>query len=168
MFRDGYFNGYFDEGEQTVDAGTAGALCENCTESGAPTDSSFYFIDEDTDFSGQTIAAFPKYSWNLMADLRLPITSSIMFVSQAQADFMDEKQSQLSSTDAFNQLRDDARTLVSARVGIEMGPWSIFAWADNLFNVEYISWTGENGYIGVLEQDYGLPRRMGIRTAYKF
>ena len=168
VFRDGYFNGYFDEGEQTVDAGTAGALCENCTETGTPADSSFYFIDEDTDFSGQTIAAFPKYSWNLMADLRLPISSSIMFVSQVQADFMDEKQSQLSSTDAFNQLRDDARTLVSARVGIEMGPWSIFAWADNLFNVEYISWTGENGYIGVLEQDYGLPRRMGIRTAYKF
>ena len=32
----------------------------------------------------------------------------MMFVSQLQADYTDEKQSQLSSTDEYNELRDDA------------------------------------------------------------
>jgi len=126
------------------------------------------FVDMDSDFSGITISSFPKYTWNFLADFRLPVSSNVMFVSQLQADFIDEKQSQLSSRDEFNQLRDDARTLVDARVGFEMGPWSIFAWVKNMLNVEYINWTGQNGYIGVLEQDYGLPRRFGLRTSYRF
>ena len=92
----------------------------------------------------------------------------MMLVAQIQADFIDEKQSQLSSTDAFNLLRDDARTLVDARIGFETRSWNVYAWVQNMFNVEYISWTGENGYIGVLERDYGLPTRLGLRASYRF
>ena len=157
VFRDNYFNGYWNEGEEYTDVNGNGQY-----------DDEEPFVDMDSDFSGNTISAFPKYTWNFLADFRLPVSSNIMFVSQLQADFIDEKQSQLSSRDEFNQLRDDARTLVDARVGFEMGPWSIFAWMQNMMDVEYISWTGQNGYIGVLEQDYGLPRRFGLRTSYSF
>jgi len=157
VFRDNYFNGYWNEGEEYTDVNGNGQY-----------DDEEPFVDMDSDFSGNTISAFPKYTWNFLADFRLPVSNNIMFVSQLQADFIDEKQSQLSSSDEFNQLRDDARTLVDARVGFEMGPWSIFAWVQNMMDVEYISWTGQNGYIGVLEQDYGLPRRFGLRTSYRF
>jgi iron complex outermembrane receptor protein len=157
VFRDNYFNGYWNEGEEYTDVNGNGQY-----------DDEEPFVDMDSDFSGNTISSFPKYTWNILADFRLPVSSNIMFVSQLQADFIDEKQSQLSSRDEFNQLRDDARTLVDARVGFEMGPWSIFAWVQNMMDVEYISWTGQNGYIGVLEQDYGLPRRFGLRTFYRF
>jgi iron complex outermembrane receptor protein len=157
VFRDNYFNGYWNEGEEYTDVNGNGQY-----------DDEEPFVDMDSDFSGITISSFPKYTWNFLADFRLPVSSNVMFVSQLQADFIDEKQSQLSSRDEFNQLRDDARTLVDARVGFEMGPWSIFAWVKNMLNVEYINWTGQNGYIGVLEQDYGLPRRFGLRTSYRF
>ena len=157
VFRDNYFNGYWNEGEEYTDVNGNGQY-----------DDEEPFVDMDSDFSGNTISSFPKYTWNILADFRFAVSSNIMFVSQLQADFIDEKQSQLSSRDEFNQLRDDARTLVDARVGFEMGPWSIFAWVQNMMDVEYISWTGQNGYIGVLEQDYGLPRRFGLRTFYRF
>ena len=156
-FRDAYFNGYWDEGEDYVDANNNGQY-----------DDGEEWTDMDNDFSGNTISAFPELSWNFLADFRFPINNKMMFVSQLQADFVDEKQSQLSSTSAYNELRDDARTLVDARIGFEIGSWSVFAWVQNMFDVEYISWTGQNGYIGVLEQDFGLPRRLGLRASYRF
>ena len=156
-FRDAYFNGYWNEGEDYVDANNNGQY-----------DDGEEWTDMDNDFSGNTISAFPELSWNFLADFRFPINNKLMFVSQLQADFMDEKQSQLSSTNAYNELRDDARTLVDARIGFEIGSWSVFAWVQNMFDVEYISWTGQNGYIGVLEQDFGLPRRLGLRASYRF
>ena len=156
-FRDAYFNGYWNEGEDYIDANNNGQY-----------DDGEEWTDMDNDFSGQTISAFPELSWNFLADFRFPINNKMMFVSQIQADFVDEKQSQLSSTNAYNELRDDARTLVDARIGFEIGSWSVFAWVQNMFDVEYISWTGQNGYIGVLEQDFGLPRRLGLRASYGF
>ena len=156
-FRDAYFNGYWDEGEDYVDANNNGQY-----------DDGEEWTDMDNDFSGNTISAFPELSWNFLADFRFPINNKMMFVSQLQADFVDEKQSQLSSTSAYNELRDDARTLVDARIGFEIGSWSVFAWVQNMFDVEYISWTGQNGYIGVLEQNFGLPRRLGLRASYRF
>ena len=65
---------------------------------------------------------------NFLADFRLPISNKMLLVTQLQADFMDEKQSQLSSTDEYNELRDDARTLVDARVGLEIGSWNVYFW----------------------------------------
>ena len=156
-FRDSYFNGYWDEGEDYVDANNNGQY-----------DDGEDWTDMDNDFSGRTIAEFPKLTWNFLADFRFPINNKMMFVSQLQADYTDEKQSQLSSTDEYNDLRDDARTLVDARIGFETGSWSAYAWVQNMFNVEYVSWTGQNSYIGVLERDYGLPTRMGLRVSYKF
>tara|TARA_B110000438_G_scaffold300989_1_gene354717 strand:- start:5282 stop:7900 length:2619 start_codon:yes stop_codon:yes gene_type:complete len=156
-FRDSFFNGYWNEGEDFVDANNNGQYDDGET-----------WTDMDNDFSGETISAFPEYTWNFLADFRFPLNNKMMFVSQLQVDFMDEKQSQLSSTNEFNELRDDARTLIDARVGVEIGPWSVFAWVQNIFDIEYISWTGQNSYIGVLEQDYGLPRRLGLRASYRF
>ena len=156
-FRDAYFNGYWNEGEDYVDTNNNGQY-----------DDGEEWTDMDNDFSGETISEFPKLTWNFLADFRLPISNKMMLVAQIQADFIDEKQSQLSSTDAFNLLRDDARTLVDARIGFETRSWNVYAWVQNMFNVEYISWTGENGYIGVLEQDYGLPTRLGLRASYRF
>ncbi len=156
-FRDSFFNGYWNEGEDYIDANNNGQY-----------DDEEEWTDMDNDFSGETISAFPRYTMNFLADFRFPISNKMLLVTQLQADFMDEKQSQLSSTDEYNELRDDARTLVDARVGLEIGSWNVYFWIQNMFNVEYISWTGQNSYIGVLERDYGLPRRLGLRASYRF
>ena len=156
-FRDSFFNGYWNEGEDYIDANNNGQY-----------DDEEEWTDMDNDFSGQTISAFPSYTINFLTDFRFPISNKMMLVAQLQADFIDEKQSQLSSTDQYNVLRDDARTLVDARIGFEIGSWNVYFWVQNMFNVEYISWTGQNSYIGVLERDYGLPRRLGLRASYRF
>ena len=156
-FRDSFFNGEWNEGEDYIDANNNGQY-----------DDEEEWTDMDNDFSGQAISAFPRYTMNFLADFRFPISNKMMLVTQLQADFIDEKQSQLSSTDQYNDLRDDARTLVDARIGFEIGSWNVYFWVQNMFNVEYISWTGQNSYIGVLERDYGLPRRLGLRASYRF
>lgn len=156
-FHDGYFNGYWDEGESFTDENGNGIWDE-----GEPLD------DMDNDYSGEHISTFPKQSWSLMVDFRKPINSKIMFVSQIRSDFIDEKLSQLSTDKDANLLRDDARTLVNGHFGIETESWGLFVWGENLLNKEYIVEQGINGYLGFVEQLWGQPRLLGIRATYKF
>ncbi len=156
-FHDGYFNGYWDEGESFTDENGNGVWDE-----GEPLD------DMDNDFSGEHISTFPKQSWSLMVDFRKAINSKIMFVSQIRSDFIDEKLSQLSTDKDANLLRDDARTLVNGHFGFETESAGLFVWGENLLNKEYIVAQGINGYLGFIEQLWGQPRMLGIRATYKF
>jgi hypothetical protein len=103
-----------------------------------------------------------------MADFRMPINSKMMFVTQLRSDYIDEKLSQLSTDKDANLLRDDARTLVNGHFGIETESWGVFAWGENLMDTEYIIKQGVNGYLGFIEQLWGQPRLLGIRTTFKF
>ena len=156
-FHDGYFNGYWDEGEDYTDENENGQY-----------DAGERFTDEDNDFSGQHISLYPKESWNLMADFRLPFSEGEIFVVQIRGDFLDEKLAQLSTDKDLNLLRDDARTLVDGHFGVESERWGIFAWVENLLNVKYIVNQGANGYLGFIEQLWGQPRLVGLRFTYKF
>jgi len=156
-FHDGYFNGYWDEGESFTDENGNGVW-----DDGEPLD------DMDNDYSGNHISTFPKQSWSLMADFRMPINSKIMFVTQLRSDYIDEKLSQLSTDKDANLLRDDARTLFNGHFGIESESWGVFAWGENLMNTEYIVRQEVNGYLGFIEQLWGQPRLLGIRTTFKF
>ena len=156
-FHDGYFNGYWNEGEEYTDANGNGEY-----------DDDEEFIDMDNDYSGEHISTFPKQSWSLMADFRMPINSKMMFVTQLRSDYIDEKLSQLSTDKDANLLRDDARTLVNGHFGIETESWGVFAWGENLMDTEYIIKQGVNGYLGFIEQLWGQPRLLGIRTTFKF
>ncbi len=156
-FHDGYFNGYWDEGEDYTDENENGQY-----------DAGERFTDEDNDFSGQHISLYPKESWNLMADFRLPFSEGEIFVVQIRGDFLDEKLAQLSTDKDLNLLRDDARTLVDGHFGVESERWGIFAWVENLLNVKYIVNQSANGYLGFIEQLWGQPRLVGLRFTYKF
>ena len=155
-FHDGYFNGYWDAGEEYTDGN-----------GNSQYDEGEDFIDEDEDFSGKHISTYPKQSWSLIADFRMPVTSKIMFISQVRSDFIDEKLAQLSTDKDANLLRDDARTLVNGHLGIETESWGVFAWGENLLNTEYILGQGVNGYLGFIEQVWGQPRLFGLRFTYK-
>ncbi|MBC8395398.1 MAG: TonB-dependent receptor [Candidatus Marinimicrobia bacterium] len=156
-FHDGYFNGYWDEGETFTDENGNGVW-----DDGEPLD------DLDNDYSGNHISTFPKQSWSLMADFRMPINSKIMFVTQLRSDYIDEKLSQLSTDKDANLLRDDARTLVNGHLGVESESWGVYMWGENLMDTEYIVQQGVNGYLGFIEQLWGQPRLLGIRTTFKF
>jgi outer membrane receptor protein involved in Fe transport len=155
-FHDGYFNGYWNEGESYTDSNGNGNY-----------DTGEDFTDLDNDFSGNHISTYPKQSWSLMADFRLPINSKKMFVSQLRSDYIDEKLSQLTTDKDANLLRDDARTLVNGHFGIEQESWGLYVWGENLLNKEYIISQGTNGYLGFVEQLWGQPRLLGIRFSYK-
>ena len=155
-FHDGYFNGYWDSGGEFTDGN-----------GNSQYDEGEDFIDEDEDFSGKHISTYPKQSWSLIADFRMPATSKIMFISQVRSDFLDEKLAQLSTDKDANLLRDDARTLVNGHLGIETESWGVFAWGENLLNTEYILGQGVNGYLGFIEQVWGQPRLFGLRFTYK-
>ncbi len=155
-FHDGYFNGYWNEGESYTDSNGNGNY-----------DTGEDFTDLDNDFSGNHISTYPKQSWSLMADFRLPINSKKMFVSQLRSDYIGEKLSQLTTDKDANLLRDDARTLVNGHFGIEQESWGLYVWGENLLNKEYIISQGTNGYLGFVEQLWGQPRLLGIRFSYK-
>ncbi|GIS73185.1 MAG: hypothetical protein CM1200mP10_27620 [Candidatus Neomarinimicrobiota bacterium] len=123
----------------------------------------------DSDFSGNTISAFPKYTWNFLADFRLPSENNIMFVSQLQADFIDEKQSQLSSSDEFNQLRDDARTLVEHALVSKLVHGAYLPGCKKIYGCGIYQLDRSKRVYWRVEQDYGLPRRFGLEllTAFK-
>ena len=156
-FHDGYYNGYWDKGENYTDANGNGQY-----------DDGEDFVDADNNYSGQEISLYPKQSWSFMADFRIPINSKMLFVIQLRSDFIDEKLAQLSTDKDANLLRDDARTLVNGHIGIQSDTWGIFAWGDNLLNNEYILEQGVNGYLGFIEQTWGQPRLMGLRVTYNF
>ena len=155
-FHDGYFNGDWDEGESFTDENGNGEY-----------DSDEAFIDEDTNFSGVHISMYPKRTWSIVADFRVPINANMMFVSQLRSNFLDEKLSQLTTDKDANLLRDDARTLVNGHIGIAGEKWDISFWGENLFNTEYIVEQGINGYMGFIEQLWGQPRLLGIRISHR-
>lgn len=155
-FRDGYFNGYWNDGEEFSDANGNGVY-----------DDGEDFVDIDNNYSGNHISTFPKQSWSLSADFRKPINNKIMFVTQIRSDFIDEKLAQLSTDKDANLLRDDARTLVNGHLGIETESWGLFAWGENVLNTKYIIGQQINGYLGFVEQLWGQPRLLGIRVTYK-
>lgn len=154
-FHDGYFNGNWDEGESFTDENGNGQY-----------DSGEAFIDEDNNFSGVHISMYPKRTWSIVADFRVPINANLMFISQLRSNFLDEKLSQLTTDKDANLLRDDARTLVNGHVGIAGEKWDISFWGENLFNTEYIVEQGINGYMGFVEQLWGQPRLLGIRISH--
>lgn len=155
-FHDGYFNGYWDEGESFTDENNNGIWDED-----EPLE------DLDNDFSGEHISLYPKRTWSLVADFRVPMNANMMFVTQIRSDFMDEKLSQLSTDKDANLLRDDARTLINGHIGISSEKWDVSLWGKNLLNTEYIVEQGVNGYLGFVEQLWGQPRLLGIRLSYK-
>lgn len=155
-FHDGYFNGEWDEGESFTDDNGNGEWDDGET-----------FVDEDNNFSGDHISLYPKRTWNLIADFRLPINANMMFVTQLKADFMDEKLSQLTTDKDANLLRDDARTLVNGFIGVSSEKWDISLWGENLLNKKYIVEQAINSYMGFIEQLWGQPRLLGIRLSRK-
>ena len=155
-FHDGYFNGDWDDGELFTDENGNGEY-----------DSGEEFIDQDNNFSGEHISMYPKRTWSIVADFRVPINANLMFVSQLRSDFIDEKLSQLTIDKDANLLRDDARTLVNGHIGIAAEKWDISLWGENLFNTEYIVEQGINGYMGFIEQLWGQPRLLGLRISYR-
>ncbi len=156
-FRDGYFNGYWDEGEEYTDSNENGRW-----DTGEPLD------DMDNDYSGEHISLYPKQSWSLIANFQYPVNSKLMLVSQIRSDFLDEKLAQLTTDKDLNQLRDDARTLVNGQFGVQTQSWGAFVWGENLLNTEYIITQDVNTYMGFIEQVWGQPRLLGIRLTYNF
>lgn len=121
------------------------------------------------DFTGASLGG-PKWTANLGGEYRLPITSAGDMI--LRADYAYRSASPASPTDRESRLK--GFSVVNLRVGFEAGQgWSIFAFANNLFDDTYVISRGRSSDLDIIGQtqireDYGAPRTYGVRLGYRF
>lgn len=110
-----------------------------------------------------------QLQWNLHATANVPITESWKMTGRVDVSYTGPSYNNLINTTEFGQ-----RTLTNVRIGVENARYGVFLWANNLFNVTYVSNSFNQpraGYpfaFSVAERYLGETRRIGLSASAKF
>jgi iron complex outermembrane receptor protein len=122
------------------------------------------------DYTGNTLVLSPKNTLAFTAQYTRPITDNWDLLMRGEASYRTSSFSDQANTE---ELVNDARTLVNARIGIENADSGIrvVAWVRNLFKEEYTHGKafGSGTFSpGSLQYSVGDPRTYGVEVSFNF
>lgn len=117
-----------------------------------------------TNCAGNDLVLAPHVTAYGAIQYEVPVAFGTIF-ARGDMDYRSTVYFEPTNSDAF---KSDPRTLLSLRVGVRHGPWSIVAWVDNLIDETYKTYADDRSGIGVLRTAaYGPPRTCGISLSSK-
>lgn len=122
------------------------------------------------DLSGRILDNSPKHTFNIGAEYRDNLSSSIALEYFIRADASYRSEANLTSTLASDTVQD-GYTLLDGRIGIESaaGTWTLTLWGRNLADEEYLLIAGRpSGHVDGLTEVQGLPRTYGLTVDWRF
>ena len=120
---------------------------------------------QSTDCSGNDLVLAPHFSGYGAVQYEVPVAFGTVF-ARGDVDYRSSVYFEPTNSAAF---KGDARALLSLRMGVRHGAWSVAAWVENLTNRTYKTYADDRSGIGVLRTAaYGPPRTYGISLSSKF
>lgn len=122
-----------------------------------------------TSLEGKRPQRAVKLSWNVHADLEVPISDSWRLVARTDVSYTGDAPYNLPNTAYFGE-----RTLTSGRIALENDRYSVAFWANNIFDVTYAvnaigqPRAGVPFAFSVPEIYLGEGRRLGLTVGAKF
>jgi len=115
-----------------------------------------------TDYKGNLTPLTPRYTYNIAAQYRHPLTGSIDIFGRVAVNGVGK-----SYWNDANTLKQDPYELVNARLGFETDHFEVYLWAKNIFDAEYEAIAFEFPGFPPLGQA-GDPQIFGITLTGRF